>query len=368
MYERLNTAGEPLKVIDLVRNAVFLTLGGDSEAADAIYADHWEPFESELGIEHQDKYFHPYALIPQLTIHKGICLSISEGVLGDRRGYRRVRGASAAEAIVTDLREYLRAFHALVGHSRPPGLTDESWKKITVLHRIDTPNSMYPYLLQLIQSHLQGETSASQLAQAIDIVDSFLTRRTVVGLSSTGVHTEFKDLWRRAAADDVKLMARLQARTIQFPDDDDFATAVREESIYSSSRCRYILTEYERGFTAGDPSEWDPSSVTVDHLMPQSAVDRGWGGVAKADAERLVNTWANLVPLSQKANSEKADRSWDETRKMMLEDSGTVFKSTNQVFNEFAEWNADTIGKRADSLAKWALERWPKPNFSTQRG
>lgn len=360
VYERLNTAGEPLKVIDLVRNAVFLTVGGDVEAAESIYADHWEPFESELGIEHQDRYFFPYALIRNSASTKASAYRRlkehweTEGVTGGQRG------ETAAKAIVEDLREYLPAFHALVGQSRPPGLSDESWKKITTLHRMDTPQVMYPYFMELLKSHLEGSTDAEELAKTIDIIDSFLIRRTIVGLSSTGIHTEFKDLWRRAGTDESSLMDRLEARTIQFPADEEFLLAIYEQSIYSSSRCRYILTEYERSFSAGDLSEWDPKQVTVDHLMPQSAKDDGWGGIGKFDAEKVVDTWANLVPLTQKANTEKSNRSWDDTRKMMLEDSGTVFKSTNEVFKLYAEWDLDAIKQRAGTLAEWALVRWPK--------
>ncbi|MYB40478.1 DUF262 domain-containing protein [Candidatus Saccharibacteria bacterium] len=362
VYERLNTAGEPLKVIDLVRNAVFLTVGGDVEAAESIYAEHWEPFESELGIEHQDKYFFPYALIRNSASTKASAYRRlkehweTEVVTGGERG------EFAAKAIVEDLREYLPAFLALVGQSRPPGLTDESWRKITTLHRMDTPQVMYPYLMELLKGHLDGTTSNVELGTTIDIIDSFLIRRTIVGLSSTGIHTEFKDLWRRAGTDVSSLMDRLEARTIQFPSDEELLLAIYDQSIYSSSRCRYILTEYERSFTAGDLSEWDPKEITVDHLMPQSARDEGWGGIGKFDAEKVVDTWANLVPLTQKANTEKSNRSWDETRTMMLEDSGTVFKSTNEVFKRYSEWDLSAMNDRAGTLAEWALNRWPKPS------
>lgn len=362
VYERLNTTGEPLKVIDLVRNAVFLTVGGDVEAAETIYADHWEPFESNLGLDHQDKYFFPYALIRNSRSTKATAYRYLRDYWETDAVTGGCRGGDAARAIVKDLGEYVPSFHAIVGHARPPGLTDESWKKITVLHRMDTPQVMYPYLMELVKSHLDGETSADDLTLAIDIIDAFLIRRTIVGLSSTGVHTEFKDLWGRARADRVALMKRLEARTIQFPSDDEFQTAIREQSIYASSRCRYILTEYERSFSAGDLSEWDPKDITVDHLMPQSAAKDGWGGTASSEAETLVNTWANLVPLSQKANQEKSNRNWDETRNLMLNESGTVFKSTRQVFDKYETWNAETIAARADVLADWAVERWTKPS------
>ena len=82
VYERLNTAGEPLKVIDLVRNGVFLAVGGDSDAAEDIYAQHWEPFESELGLEHRDKFFFPYALIRNSSSTKASGIPTPKGLLG----------------------------------------------------------------------------------------------------------------------------------------------------------------------------------------------------------------------------------------------------------------------------------------------
>ena len=45
---------------------------------------------------------------------------------------------------------------------------------------------------------------------------------------------------------------------------------------------------------------------------------------------------------------------------MMTEESGTVFKSTRAVFDEYDHWNLDTIRERAERLADWALQRWPK--------
>lgn len=365
VYERLNTAGEPLKVIDLVRNGVFLAVGGDSDAAENIYAQHWEPFESELGLEHRDKYFFPYALIRDSSSTKASAYRRLKDYWESEAVTNGVKGEIAAKAIISDLREYMPAFHAVVGDRRPPSLADDVWRKITVLHRIDLPQPTYPYFMELVNSHLVGETIDEDFFAAIDVIDSFIVRRTLVGLSTTGIHTEFKDLWRRAGADLNLLMDRLEARTIQFPDDAAFVTAIAEQPIYASARCKYLLTEYERGIEGGDTSEWQPRDITVDHLMPQSAKKDGWGGVSKSDAERLADTWANLVPLTQKANSEKSNRSWDDTRRMMIDDPGygSVFKSTNEVFHEFEEWNAQTIELRANSLGNWALKRWPKPGL-----
>ncbi|MYH67273.1 MAG: DUF262 domain-containing protein [Dehalococcoidia bacterium] len=357
VYERLNTGGEPLKVIDLTRNEVFLVAG--PEATERFYYDYWGPFEENLGIQYQDSYFFPYALIRDSSTTKARMYetlrtywkgTVTQGKAGEQ----------AAQAIVQDLEEFLPSYHALVGVSRPSTLDSESWSAIERLQRLDVPSTMYPYFIQLIDARLKGSVSTDDLVKATRIIDSFVVRRVFLGFSNTGIHTVFKRLWSAAGADPKKLIENLEVRTVQFPSDDDFRRSILEAAIFRSSKCRYILTEYERSFSKGDLSEWNPHEVTVDHLIPQNPTLKDWPGISAEQHDAVVDTWANLVPLSGKANSEKSAGNWDQTRKMMLEESGTVFKSTRAVFDQYKQWDAEAIGDRGRRLADWALERWPK--------
>lgn len=358
VYERLNTAGERLGHIDLIRNAVFLTAGAGVEATAAIY-QHWENFEGSLGREHQRGYFYPYALIrdPQTTnasLYRSLRTYWEESVTGG------VRGREPAKAIIDDLTEYLPAYRAIVGDWRPPQLDPDAWSTLQRLGRLNPPTTMYPYLMRLVHEHLNHEISTDDFSSVIGVIDSFIIRRFFCELGNTGIHPVFKRLWSSVGADKDALIESLNVRTIQFPDDEQFRQYVLYSSIYGAQRCRYVLTEYERSFTRGDPSEWHPDDVTVDHLMPQKANLKEWPGVTLDAHKEVVDTFANLVPLSRRANSEKSDRSWVETRKMMLEESGTVFKSTRAVFDEYDHWDLETIRQRAERLADWALDRWPK--------
>ena len=358
VYERLNTAGERLGYIDLVRNAVFLTAGADAETTAEIYR-HWEQFEEKLGRKHQNGYFFPYALIrdPQTTtgsLYRSLKAYWEEEVTDGQRGL------NPAAAIVADLNEYLPAYRAVVGDREPPTLEPVARAALQRLVRLSPPTTMHPYLMQLLHEHLDGKLSSEAFSSAVDVIDSFIVRRVFAGISTTGIHTLFKRLWNSIGSDTAALTKSLDVRTIQFPDDDQFREDIFSSSIYGSSRCRYILTEYERSFDQGDPSEWDPENVTVDHLIPQDPRLSDWPGVTAEGHAAVVDTFANLVPLSAKANSEKSNRSWEDTRRIMTEESGTVFKSTRAVFDEYDHWDLDNIRHRAESLADWALQRWPK--------
>lgn len=358
VYERLNAAGERLGHIDLVRNAVFLTAGADSETTAEIYRK-WDEFEQKLGREYQNGYFFPYALIRNSQTTKGsLYHSIKE--YWEEKVTGRQRGLKPAAAIIEDLNEYLPAYRGIVGDKEPPDLEPVTRDTLQRLGRLSPPTVTYPYLMQLLHAHLLGKISSDEFKNAVDVIDSFIIRRSFAGIGNTGIHTIFKRLWSLESVNPHSLTKSLEVRTVQFPNDDQFVENIKTASIYGSLRCRYILTEYERSIGRGDPSEWNPRDITVDHLMPQEPRLPDWPGVTAEGHAAVVDTLANLVPLSAQANSQKSSRSWSETKKMMTEESGTVFKSTREVFDEYDQWDLDTIAERAARLAKWALDRWPK--------
>ena len=96
--------------------------------------------------------------------------------------------------------------------------------------------------------------------------------------------------------------------------------------------------------------------------MPQTPAAGEWDQVSTDDRTALSDTWANLVPLRE-ANPQKSNSSFDVARRMMIEEQGTVFKSTRDVFDKYDHWDAKTIRDRANYLADWAIDRWPKPTF-----
>ena len=357
IYERLNTAGVPLKIIDLTRNEVFLVAG--PEGTERIYTEHWGPFEERLGIQKQDGYFFPYALIRDSKISKG---SMYRGL----RSYWRSKvtennkGEEAAQAIVKDLSEFLPSYLALVNQARPSGLDDVSWEAVRRIQRLDAPAMMYPYLMRLINERIEGRVDPKDLIAAVNVIDSFVVRRAFSGVANTGLHPVFKSLWGSVGASASQVLRVLDRRVGSFPDDREFRESISNAPLHNYAKCRYILTEYERSFTKGDPSEWLPNQVTADRIMPKNAELKDWPGVSAKDHEELVDTWANLVPLSRKANSEKSAGNYEQTRIMMLDESGTVFKTTRAVFDEHENWNADSIRNRGERLVEWALKRWPK--------
>lgn len=358
VYERLNIGGEPLGPIDLIRNAVFLTIGSDQKAASRFYQEHWDPFESELGLEHHDKYVTPYAAIRDATTTKPTQYPKLRDYWRKSRPLE-LSGEKFGEWIVDDLREFLPAYRAIVGAARPMQMEPDSWRQMERLHRIGVPDSTYPYLMQLVQGHLQRSVSYEELTAVVDLLDSFFVRRAFAGLRNTGMNPVFRTLWSVNNQSIDRLKERLDTRTVQFPNDEQFAHDIRTTAIYSSRQCAYILHEYERDFAKGDKVNWDVLNPTIDHLMPQNPAPNTWRHVSEDDHQRLLHTWANLVPMGD-ANTLKGAMTWEEARSLVLEDQASFFRSAVRVFMENEHWGVDEIDARADKLVAWALKRWPK--------
>lgn len=369
VFNRLNKGGQPLEVIDLIRNEVFSLFSTDVVQAEKIYKTKWVTFENSFDIgpskeeqkatiQLRNGYFFPFALIQNSTTKKGqIFSALSEKW---RKEIKDKDPDHAAVHIITQLSEHVAPYRAIVLGDKLPNIEKELWSAILRFSRMPSPTVLYPYLMQLINGVLTKTVTQQNAQKCLNVIESFLVRRAFLGLEPTGLHAIFKDLWKKAGSDWKKVTENIQTRTIEFPDDKRFEQSILENDLYHRRLCNYILEEHERSFTKGDVLEKFPP-ITADHIMPQERKGDWIQIVSKAEHEKLLHTWANLIPLSDKANSEKNTKSWKECRENL--ETETVFATSKKTAKEYKEWNAGTIKQRANELCKWALTRWPRNKF-----
>ena len=75
--------------------------------------------------------------------------------------------------------------------------------------------------------------------------------------------------------------------------------------------------------------------------------------------EELVNTFANLLFLTDKLNKEVSNNPYFEKRKAIL--GKAMFTSTRKLFEENQIWTPNEINKRAEEISEWACKRWEYP-------
>lgn len=356
VFDRLNKEGTRLGIVDLVRNEVLKRLKDDASLAEEVYATQWRSFENSFdSLESMEGYFFPHALTRDSTITK----SRTFNSLAKRWATSYGDSAEPHEqvaAIMEDLREHVSIYrHLRLG--MPINLTNGAYKNsLAAMSRMKAPSVVFPYFFSLHSAVISGEVEPNDAATAVNLIETFLFRRAVFGLEPTGLHAVFKGLWAQVRTNIEDLRNQLENKTVKFPNDTEFEVAIKTVPMYSRKIRNFALLELERSFTRGDVLEVFPSA-TIDHILPQSAKGEWREKFSSSQIEKWGDTWANLVPLSAKANSEKGTRSWAEAKQLLK--SETVFSTTKRLLDRYTDWTPEALEERASEIAAWSLKRWP---------
>lgn len=355
VYDALNTTGIKLGSKDIIRNKVFQRISDYPDRAIAIYDTHWIPLENDLKISNQDRfedYLFPFALVHKPTITKSNLVS----ALTER--WKEWE----PEKIVHDLRVFLPSFIALKSDEKVKRETLTNSREINnwieQIYKMRAPSSVYPFIFRLINDYNSGSLDEASTINNLKLIESFMVRRAFAGFEPTGLHAVFKDLYNKTNGTPQAFIDTIdQNPTVQFPDDDKFEQDIRYSALYGRKLAKYILETYERDLRGGDPYP-ESINITIDHIMPQQLTDEWRRIIIEDQHEKYLHVWANLVPLSGQANSERGRQSWESTRDFYLTE--TVFKTTKRLAQDNESWTIDSIINRSDHLVSWAINRWQK--------
>ncbi|MGI8927391.1 MAG: DUF262 domain-containing protein [Tepidiformaceae bacterium] len=362
VFNRLNTKGAELTLGDLVRNEAFGRFSTDREGANRAFQSHWRQFEDRFPTDDsREAYYWPFTLAAEPTATKGKAFSLlRKRWLGLSDAQKGEDAEAAIKLIVEDLGRYVDAFCLLHDGRRFEGLTGQVTGAALRLQRMKLPSVTYSFLLQVLDAARTKDLASGDAATTLGIVESFLVRRALIGLEPTGLHAVFKRLWGKSRGQPGAVRTGLVTSTIAFPSDDDILRELPTVNMYRRRLAPYILGEYERAHTKGDPlSEDQLTKFTIDHAAPQSFESR-WireYGLVRDAISALLNSWGNLVPLSAIANSTKGASDWVEARGTLGNE--TVYKTTKDLLDDYADWTPREIRARTNHLTEWAISRWP---------
>jgi hypothetical protein len=367
IFDTLNSAGEALTDVDLIRNEVFSRVEGDDaqfSVAWRLRETLWQPLEGKLGDEFEG-YIFPHALTKNHNVKKSKVYSelceIWKGLTPEEVIKKLGRHADIYLAI-----KGLRAGKEKNSPFKvsPSDLSGEDEVKLR-LHRLrrmgsGLPASAYPFIFSIYEAFTDGNLEKTKFIKCLDLVEAFLVRRALLGIEPTGLHAVFKSMWEKTKGDPSEFLKVIaENKTVQLPTIEEFETAIKCEALYGRSMANYIVFEYEKSFTGGDsiPEEYDiKNNMSLDHVMPQTPTSFAAWGISPEQHKKLLHTWANLVPLTPPANAEKGNMDWDETRKFY--DRKSIFKSTRDLAAAYQVWTESELLARSKVLTAWAVNRW----------
>jgi uncharacterized protein with ParB-like and HNH nuclease domain len=346
IFESLNGKGRPLSQADLIRNYFFMRLLPAEH--ETVYRTLWQPMQRRLGEDTLTEFVRHYLMhFGPVVKESDIYSMLKERVDNSERDPR---------AHLEDLARFAGHYEVLLHPEKAP--TAAIRQRLGRLQRFEVTVA-YPFLLPVYADFAGGALTAEQLCGVLDVIETYVVRRFVCAVPTSGLNKVFPSLYQQVKnRPDVVQATKSVLAERACPRDDEFRDRLDSARLYGSGERRdktlIILGRLEAAL--GHKEQVDTSALTIEHVMPQTLTD-WWkshlGDDWEEDHGQLLHTLGNLTLTNY--NTELSNRSYPEKR-VLLANSHVEL---NRYFADVEHWNEGEIQRRADALTDLALTVWP---------
>ncbi|GAA7262169.1 GmrSD restriction endonuclease domain-containing protein [Helicobacter pylori] len=356
IFESMNSTGKDLTQTDLIRN--YILMGLEPEKQKIFYEKYWRAMEE--GFKQNETLFNQFVR-HYLTIKTGKIPNINKVYEAFKR-YQQERGIET-EALLQDLQKYCGYFCQIVFKKEDHKDLNKALSFLVDLER----DVIYPLLLELYNDYSDGVLSSQDFISIIDLIESYICRRTVCGLGTNGLNKIFASFTKKINKDQYLESIKahflsLETTKGKFPKDSEFKNLFITIDFYNLKEKKYFFERLENDTKEPVNTE----ECTIEHIMPQKLTKewkRDLGENFQAIHDKYLHTIGNLTLTGY--NSEYSNRSFQEKRDMENGFKQSPLK-LNQGLKDLESFGEKEIEKRANDLADWALKIWTYPNLDAE--
>jgi hypothetical protein len=347
-----------------VRNHIFHVAEASRLNSDRLYEEHWARFED--GFWHQGSGKSPRGgtrldtyLAYFLTMELRRTLNQQE-LYPTFRDYLAPRAAALPE-VLARFAAYGELFRALEQRVDLDPYESQFMARLDVLGT----DAVLPLVL-----HVFGEYDGKVRRSMLEVIESYLIRRIIVGGAARDYPDVTAAVLRRLArpgGDPVKAvreqLAGYSTPEAAWPGDSDVLAFVRDRSMaqIQGRRIRLILSVIDQGLRTRRHERigYDIDDLTLEHLMPRSwnehwpLADPSAAGVRG----RLVFTLGNLTLITAPLNAELGNGPWERKRAELTQYSRLLL---NQSLPDV--WDEAAIRARGEEFARILVRALPGPD------
>ncbi len=385
IFETLNSRGVDLTPSDLMRNFIFQRANGLGQdegllKVDQLYEKHWLPLDGpfwaaianrgRLGAGRLD-----WMLTDHLSMKKADI--VSKENLFDQ--YRRwIIEARPFDGVETEL----ESITASAGVERKifEQSKDDPIGKFGLMAEAFDVSTVFPLVVYLATEADVGD----KLGAALDMLESYILRRDITGLSTKNYNRFFVgtiERLREAEGCKVEALARwLSTRpneTDRWPNDTEFRQGWMSRDQYKSARqprLRYIFEHLETAKRTALSEDIEiKSALSIEHIMPQKWRENwpvpGFDHLEEDDFEvgqmaaeirrdGCINKLGNLTLITSQLNSSVSNGPFS-TKLPALRAYASL--ALNRELNDFDSWDETTVEQRGAALFTIARKIWAPP-------
>ncbi|GAA7825104.1 DUF262 and DUF1524 domain-containing protein [Helicobacter pylori] len=356
IFESMNSKGMELTQTDLIRN--YIVMETEIEKQESFYNKYWRAMEEEFK---QNKKLFDRFVRHYLTIKTREIPNINK-VYVALKDYRQKEGIGI-EDLLKDLQKYCGYFCRIVFKKEADKDLNKALGFLVDLEM----DVIYPLLLELYSDYNDGVLSKNDFRPSIALIESYICRRAVCGLSTNSLNKVFPSFTRYIQKDEYfkSLEAHFGYLTEKqrFPNNDEFKDCFITINFYKFKKNKYF---FERLENFNRKERVYTHEYTTEHIMPQKLTEELKKDLGQ-DHERIhtqyLHTIGNLTLTGY--NTEYSDKSFQEKQGMEKGFKDSPLR-LNQGLRDLKSFGEEEIKKRANDLADLALKIWTYPNLNAE--
>ncbi|GHR92621.1 hypothetical protein VN1279_10990 [Helicobacter pylori] len=356
IFESMNSKGIELTQTDLIRN--YIVMETEVGKQEDFYNQYWRAMEEDF--KQNETLFNKFVR-HYLTIKTGK-IPKEKRVYEAFKGYQQKEGIEI-EDLLKDLQKYCGYFCQIAFKKEADKDLNKALGFLVDLEM----DVIYPLLLELYSDYSDGVLSKQDFIPIIYLTESYICRRAVCGLGSSGFNKFFasftKKIDKKQYLKSVEKHFGSLTGKQKFPNDSEFKDLFITIDFYNLKEKKYFLERLEK-FDTKEPV--DTQKCNIEHIIPQTLTpewQRDLGENFKAIHEKYLHTIGNLTLTGY--NPEYSNNSFQEKRDMENGFKQSPLK-LNQRLKDLESFGEKEIEERANDLADRALEIWTYPKLDLE--
>lgn len=361
IFESLNSTGVKLAQADLVRN--YVLMGHPEQLQTDWYLKYWRPLEEAFGTSYRalfDSFLRDFLML-ELRPPKPFKL---ENVYTEfKRWYPAYLNHSENHAKAIAQLQRMARFGGyycrfIIGPDESPK-AEERLTRLRQLVEVAATTVMVLYE----RLHHDKTLSPDEFCEAIDLLESYVFRRSVLGAETRSGGATFAVLASKIRAEtplkSLKARLAMMGRGKEFPSNAEFKQALVSADLYHRRTCFYMLLR----LTNSRKEKTVPGGLTIEHVMPQKAeLADEWKAMLGPEWKEIQESWLHRLGNLTLSGFNPELQAAPFQQKRDLKPGGYADSSVwlSRGLAKLDRWTPTEMEARGQQLAKVALSVWPQ--------
>ncbi len=360
IFESINFNGSPLLATDLIRNYILMCTEDDKK--EDTFVNKWQPFETKFsGASELEKFFRFFVMCQNREfVKKGDVYDNFRKWVDDKLKVLPI------EDIIDYVDKYANSYDYLYKKDLALIKEESVWKILKDYRNIESEMPA-PLMLEIVTLFTDGEIDKNQFVDITNIINTFILRRAIIGMDTSGItrffttvirtimalcgstYSNIVDVVRYCVVDDNKTKAS------RMPDDNEIISSLDTLNVYDNLLALHCFFDKYENEKMTNPVQ--TMNYQIEHIMPRDGSK--WltvVGLTEDEYNAQTGRIGNLTLTTRHANPAMSNNLYAYKQAILKDTAG--FRLNVNVYS-LPDWNKQTIDDRNKNLIKELIRLYP---------